>query len=97
MSGCRCRLLLATLILLAACRPTVDPNLFRGEAVVIRGVDACAVALSIDGETYEPANLPSAHAVVGLRIMVEGVVFFNRISACMMGPGLDIRSSTILE
>jgi hypothetical protein len=96
MSGCRCRLLLCALILVAACRPALDPNLFRGEAVVIRGVDACAVALSIDGETYEPANLPSAHAVVGLRLRVEGVVF-NRISACMMGPGLDIRSSTILD
>ena len=92
----RIRFALAGLLFVSACRTPVDPNLLRGEALVVRGIDGCDVALSIGGETYEPANLPAAHAVVGLRLRVEGVVFHG-ISACMMGPGLDIHSSAIVK
>lgn len=89
-------MLLALVLAASACRSPADPELIRAEALVTSGAEGCAVGLMIDGKRYEPIGLRPEHTVIGMRLSVEGIVR-NRPSICMMGPGLEIVSSAILE
>ena len=89
-------LFLAVVVSAAACRSPGDPSVISGEALVTSGAEGCPFSLLIAGERYEPISLRPEHAIQGLLLSVRGIVR-NRPSTCMIGPGLEIVSSAILE